>query len=331
MNIYDIAEKAGVSIATVSRVLNDSANVSLKTKEKVLKIIADEGYMPNVFARGLNLNTMKMIGILCIDISDIFFARAVSVIENELKKSGYNSLLCSTGNQLENKKKCIDLLLMKRVDGLILIGSPFKEAGDNSHIEKAAQSVPTVIINGLIESENIHCILCNEYQAMYDNVIALFKKGHQSILYLYDVESYSGLQKLKGYNDALEACGLTPDPRLILKIPKTISEAKKAVEQVMALNIPFSAVLASEDLLAMGALHILLEKGYHIPDDVAIIGFNNSLLCECAVPSLTSVDNQIDQLCLHAIDVLKDIFNDKPTAHQLTLNGHLIQRQTFTC
>ena len=151
MNIYDIAAKAGVSIATVSRVLNGSPNVSAKTKEKVLRVIQEEGYTPNVFARGLGLNTMKMIGILCTDVSDIYYAKAVSILENALRQHGYDSLLCSTGNKLSDKKKYVDLLLNKRVDAIILIGSTFKEESDNSHIEKAASKVPTIIINGLID------------------------------------------------------------------------------------------------------------------------------------------------------------------------------------
>ena len=138
MNIYDIAQRAGVSIATVSRVLNGSPNVSTKTKAKVLGVIEEAGYTPNVFARGLGLNTMKMIGVLCTDVADIFYAKAVSVIENALRQYGYDSLLCSTGKNLEDKQKYIDLLLAKRVDALILIGSIFKEETDNSHIEKAA-------------------------------------------------------------------------------------------------------------------------------------------------------------------------------------------------
>ena len=101
MNIYDIASKAGVSIATVSRVLNGKGNVSEKTKEHVLKIIEEMGYTPNIFARGLGLNSIKMVGILCSDVSDIYYATAVSTLEKELRRGGYDSLLCCTGDNIE--------------------------------------------------------------------------------------------------------------------------------------------------------------------------------------------------------------------------------------
>ena len=329
MNIYDIADKAGVSIATVSRVLNGSPNVSAKTKEKILRVIEEEGYTPNVFARGLGLNSMKMIGILCTDVSDIFYAKAVSIIENALRQYGYDSLLCSTGNKLGDKKKYIDLLLAKRVDALICIGSTFKEESDNSHIEKAASKVPTIIINGLIDVPNTYCITCEEYNAMYENVVALIKKGCHDILYLYDIESYSGMQKLNGYKAALKDCGLSAPSQLILKVNKQTTDIENAVSELINKNIPFSAVLASEDLLAISAMHALQKNGYQLPTDMPVIGFNNSLLCECAMPKLTSVDNMVDTLCNTAVNVLRDVFDGKTVTPKMTLSGKLVERDTF--
>lgn len=329
MNIYDIADKAGVSIATVSRVLNGSPNVSTKTKEKVLRIIDEEGYTPNVFARGLNLNTMRMIGILCTDVSDIFYAKAISVIENALRQYGYDSLLCSTGNKLGDKQKYIDLLLAKRVDALILIGSAFREESDNSHIEKASSKVPVIIINGLIDLPNTYCITCDEYTAMYDNVVALIKRGCHDILYLYDVENYSGMQKLNGYRAALKDCGLPASSSLILKVDKTPASIEAAMTDFVSRKIPFSAVLASEDLLATSAMYVLYQKGYKIPEDIPVIGFNNSLLCECTIPKLTSVDNMLDTLCNTAVNVLRDVFDNKTVTSKMTLSAKLVERDTF--
>ena len=327
MNIYDIADKAGVSIATVSRVLNGSPNVSTKTKEKVLRIIDEEGYTPNVFARGLNLNTMRMIGILCTDVSDIFYAKAISVIENALRQYGYDSLLCSTGNKLGDKQKYIDLLLAKRVDALILIGSAFREESDNSHIEKASSKVPVMIINGLIDLPNTYCITCDEYTAMYDNVVALIKRGCHDILYLYDVESYSGMQKLNGYRAALKDCGLPITSSLILKVDKTPAAIEAAMTDFINRKISFSAVLASEDLLATSAMYVLYQKGYKIPEDIPVIGFNNSLLCECTIPKLTSVDNMLDTLCNTAVNVLRDVFDNKTVTSKMTLSAKLVRKR----
>ena len=125
MNIYDVSKKAGVSIATVSRVLNGNANVSDKTKNKVLVAMKELDYTPNIFARGLGLNTMKTIGIMCSDSSDTYLANAVYYLEQELRRHNYDSILCCTGQDSETKKKYLDLLISKRVDGIILAGSQF--------------------------------------------------------------------------------------------------------------------------------------------------------------------------------------------------------------
>ena len=127
LTIYDISQKANVSIATVSRVLNGSDKVSEKTRQKVLNIIEEFGYTPNVFARSLGLNTMKTIGILCADSSDIYLSKAVYYLETLLRASGYNAILCCTGYETANKESCMSLLLSKKVDGIILTGSNFVE------------------------------------------------------------------------------------------------------------------------------------------------------------------------------------------------------------
>ena len=142
MTIYDIAKACGVSIATVSRVLNNSDKVSEKTRQKVLAVIQQQNYSPNPFARGLGLDSMKMIGLLCTDVSDAFYAKAVALVEHELKQRGLDMMLVCTGNDLNEKKKYIQFLLKKHVDAIILIGSPFREDGDNSHIAEAAREVP---------------------------------------------------------------------------------------------------------------------------------------------------------------------------------------------
>lgn len=329
MNIYDVAKAAGVSIATVSRVLNGSPNVSAKTKDKVLRVIEEAGYTPNVFARGLGLNTMKMIGVLCTDVSDIYYAKAVSIIENALRGYGYDSILCSTGNKLEDKQKRMELLLGKRVDALILIGSTFKEAADNSHIEKIAGKIPTIIINGVMDVPNTYCVACDEFKAMYDNVVSLYKKGCHEILYLYDTETYSGTQKLNGYKQAHKDCGWPVDSGLIVKVDKNMPDIEKAINNLLEKGHTFSAVLASEDQLAIGAMNALLKKGLKVPEDISIIGFNNSMLCECTYPALTSVDNMVETLCTMAVNVLTDVFDGKPVTNKMILSGKLIERGTF--
>lgn len=324
MNIYDIAQRSGVSIATVSRVLNGGKNVSQKTRDKVLAVMQQEDYTPNAFARGLGLNTMRMIGILCTDISDTYYAKAVSLVENQLRQKGYDALLCCTGNNLEDKKKYLDLLLAKRVDAVILIGSAFKESVDNSHIEAAARQVPVIIVNGSVELPGTYCVICNERAAVSQNVHYLYEQGYSDILYIYDTLTYSGCEKLAGYKEGLQQCGLPVRDSLMIKVAKSVESSCEKVTEMLK-TVPFSAVMTSEDLLAVGVIKALRKVQLSMP----VIGFNNSILAECSSPSLTSVDNMLDTLCPTAVNILTDIFEGKNVPTKIVITSKFIERETF--
>lgn len=323
MNIHDIAAKAGVSIATVSRVLNHSKNVSEKTRERVKAVMKELEYTPNAFARGLGLNSMRMIGILCTDVSDLFFARAVSLVERTLRQKGYDTLLCCTGNEVSDKKKYLRKTIQKRVDAVILIGSPFREEGDNSHLTEAARQTPVIIINGWVDIPGVYCVLCDERQAIRRNVEALVEKGYRDVLFVYDVLTFSGRQKLAGYRDA--AAALSIDEHT-LKVEKSISDAKDGVTKWIEDGNPVSAVVAGEDLLAVGVQKALAQAGR---GDVPIIGFNDSFYAQCTTPSLTSVDNRLEDLCDTAVNLLGDIIAGREAPRRTVLSAAMVERDTF--
>lgn len=330
MNIYDVSHKAGVSIATVSRVLNGNPNVSPKTKQKVLDVMDELGYTPNVFARGLGLNTMKTVGILCLDSSDPFLANAVYYLEQNLQKHGYDIILCCTGYDLKNKQKYLDLLLSKRVDAVILVGSSFLEMvrKDNTYLFNAAAKVPVIIINGYINHPNIYCALCDDFQAVYDATTQLLDAGRKRILYLYHSKSYSGQQKLNGYREAILSAGQTPDEHLILLCQNDMQQTRDAIADAYAHGVRFDAVVAAEDLLAVGALKFAKDTGLKVPEDVSIIGYNNSLLSICSEPELSTIDNHIETLSITAVNTLMRVFNGNDVPNKTTISNDLVQRKT---
>lgn len=324
-NIYDIAKRAGVSIATVSRVLNRSVKVSVSTREKVLAVMREESFTPNVFARGLGLGTMRMVGILCTDVSDLYYATAVAALERDLRAAGLGSLLCCTGNGLAEKKDAIALLLAKNVDAILLVGSAFKEQHDNSHIMSAAKHVPVIVINGLVECEGVYCVLCDEAGAVRESVGRLYSSGCRNMLYIYDAETYSGMQKLAGLRQGLESFGIPEDGRLIIKTDKTVEQARAAVNGILKDCADIDAILASEDILAIGACKALGDSKRDMP----VIGFNNSILAACATPSLTSVDNMVETLCSTAAGMLQELLSSKLPPSKVTVAARLVERETF--
>ena len=177
MTIYDISEKAGVSIATVSRVLNGSNNVSEKTKKKVLDVINQYEYTPNAFARGLGLNTMKTIGIMCADSSDPYLAKAIYYIEQKLR-----AILCCTGYDLDTKASSMNLLITKKVDGIILVGSNFiyEKEDDNKYILGAAGQVPVMLLNAAMDAPNVYSIVSDDFTSIYDATMEMIRSGVES-------------------------------------------------------------------------------------------------------------------------------------------------------
>lgn len=331
MNIYDVSEKAGVSIATVSRVLNGNPNVSDKTKKRVLEVMSSLGYTPNVFARGLGLNTMKTIGIMCTDSSDIYLANAVYHTERALRSHDYDSILCCTGNNLEDKKKSLSLLLSKRVDAIIITGSKFLEtkASDNAYLIAAAKELPIMLINGYLEGSNIYCTLCDDFSAVCEVTSSLIRRGCRDILYLYTSSSYSGLKKKDGYMSALSQAGLPIRPEYIYECTKDIRAARDLTDALYRSGMPIDAVVTSDDALAVGVLKAALSNGIRIPEELSVAGYNNSILATCSEPELTSVDTKVEALCLNAVNTLMQIFDNCNVPKKTTISADIIYRRTM--
>lgn len=330
MNIYDVSRKAGVSIATVSRVINGNDSVSETTRQKVLAVMKEIGYTPNVFARGLGLNTMNTIGIMCADSSDPFLANAVYYLEQGLRKCGYDSFLCCTGYDLATKQKYLQLLLSKRVDAIIFVGSSFLEASkkDNSYITSAADTIPIMLMNGYLSHPNIYCTLCDDYQAVFDIVTRLSEHGRKNILYLYTSKSYSGLQKLNGYKESITANDMPLKEELMVSCPNDIGETKKLLSSLYENGLRFDAVVASEDQLAVAAVKFAKSVGLSVPTQLNIIGYNNSILSSCTDPEITSIDNHVDALSATTVSTLMRVLAGNDVPNKTTLSNDLIVRET---
>ena len=330
MNIYDVSEHAGVSIATVSRVLNGNPNVSEKTREKVLKVMDELGYTPNVFARGLGLNTMKTIGIMCSDSSDPYLAGAIYYLERGLRAHGYDAILCCTGYDLDAKQKYFDLLRSKRVDAIILAGSKFVEmrAKDNAYIIEAASDLPIMLVNGCLDGKQIYSTVCDDRTAVYESVTRLIRSGRTSVLYLYAGSSYSNLQKLAGYHDACAAAGLNIRDDLVHICPKDLDGTEELLRSLASAGLKFDAVFAAEDVMAVGAVKYANKTGIKIPEEMNIIGYNNSILSRCTEPELTTVDNKVESLCTTTVTTLMKVLGGGNVPVKTTISAELIKRGT---
>ena len=330
MNIYDVSKRAGVSIATVSRVLNGNPNVSEKTRTKVLTIMDELGYTPNVFARGLGLGTMKTIGIMCSDSSDPYLANAIYYLEQQLRSNGYDSILCCTGSSLENKRSYFELLLSKRVDAVILAGSKFVELIDkgNDYLIEAGKELPIMLVNGYLDAPGIYSTVCDDYEAVHDAVGKLLDSGRKDILYLYTSHSYSGLNKVHGYKDALADRGLPVRRELIHQCAKDLTAARRLMEDLADSGLRFDAVMTSDDSLAVGAVKYAHGRGISVPEEISIIGYNNSILSYCTDPEISSIDTKVKELCITTVDTLMQVFSGGSAPAKTVIAADFIQKQT---
>lgn len=333
MTIYDISEKAGVSIATVSRVLNGSNNVSEKTKKKVLDVIQRYEYTPNAFARGLGLNSMRTIGLMCADSSDLYLAKAIYYIERLLRANGYDSILCCSGYDLPDKEKAMNVLITKKVDSVILIGSNYiyEKEEDNKYIVDASNQVPVMLLNAALDAPNVYSIMSDDYTSVYDATTQMIKSGIEDILYFYNSPSYSGKRKLAGYRAAMEENGLLKNGNLIQFYSgshEDIHSMCEHLQKVSEKGLEFHGVIAADDNLAISAVKYAQTKNLRIPEDLAIIGYNNSLLSSCCTPELTSIDNKLEILCQHLITTLMGVLSGNEMPKKTIFAGELVNRGT---
>jgi LacI family transcriptional regulator/LacI family asc operon transcriptional repressor len=330
MNIYDISKKAGVSIATVSRVINGATNVSEKTRKKVLAIMEETDYTPNAFARGLTNNTIKTIGLMCADCSDHFLASAIAYLETGFRSYGYDCILCNTGYEPYTRAKYMKLLLAKKVDAIVLIGSSFIHSDEvnNQYLYDASQDVPIVVINGYIDSPNIYCTLCDDEDAIYGVTKKFIANGFKNSLFLYRANSPTGLNKLKGFKKAYNDAEITLNPKQFLMYDDNILNTKSKLLSYYENEFKFDSVVAGDDELAVSALKYAKTSGLSIPDKFAVSGYDNSTTGLCCEPELSTIDNKLEYICSNSVAGLMNILSGENMPHKTLVSGEFIQRGT---
>ena len=305
MNIYDIAKAAGVSIATVSRVINGSGKVSPATRDKIIRIIQDNNYTPNAFARGLGTGSMNTVGILCANTSDMYLSEAVYHLENNLRNNGFNSLLCCTGYDPAEKENALRLMLSKTVDAVILVGSNYIEPEDsaNDYIRRAAQQIPVFMMNGAIKGDNIYCITCDDYSVTYELADHLLSTGSRSILFAQRNNSYSTRRMIAGISDACAKHGSEFNDEHIVSCEAGVSGVIGALREASQ-RLSFDTVMCFNDLLAASALKYAEQEGICVPSQLRISGYDYSVLSLITTPLLTTVDNKVELMSHTTVDVL---------------------------
>ena len=296
-----------------------------------MDIIEQYGYKPNAFARGLGLNSMKTIGILCADASDLYLAKALYYIEQNLRENGYNSVLCCTGYEMDSRKESLNLLLSQHVDSVVMVGSNFimNNPEDNMYVNDAAASVPIMLLNADYDCNNVYCTLCDDYKATQDATEKMLGAGLKNILYLYNSNSYSGLKKLAGYQSALLSHDIAVKKELLQCFKgsnEDIDGVKNFIEKLYLKGVKFDGIIASDDFLAVGAMNFARANKIKVPTELQIIGYNNSILTHCSEPPISSIDNRLEDMCIQLVKTLIGTLSQNEMPQKTIFSGELIER-----
>ncbi|WP_018921749.1 catabolite control protein A [Salsuginibacillus kocurii] len=286
--IYDVAREASVSMATVSRVVNGNPNVKPATRKKVLNAIERLGYRPNAVARGLASKKTTTVGVIIPDISSIFFAELARGIEDIATMYKYNMILCNSDQNKEKEIHLINTLLEKQVDGILFMGGEITE----EHAEQFKQaSVPVVLAATLGEGHDIPSVNIDYQQAAFDAIHELIKEGHQQIGFISGPleDPMSGLKKFNGYKEAFSSAGLSVREEHVSIETYTYDTGLESAQQMMESEQPPTAFFASTDEMALGVIHGLQDKGFNVPEDIEVVGFDNTRLATMVRPTLTTV------------------------------------------
>lgn len=328
-NLKDVAKLAGVSTATVSRVINGSDKVNPDTKKKILKAINKLNFKPSRVAQSLRFKDgkRKLIGLIVPDIQNPFYVDVIRGIEDIIYSSGFAVLICNFGQNSVKEKLYIELMEAESVDGLIV--APVDEK-DEKVIDLIRSGLPVVCIDRGISDEPVDIVVVDNENGAYSAVELLIKRGHKRIAYVAGLPNIpTTIQRLDGYKSALQKYGIKYDEKLVVYGNSKHESGKKLSAQLLDLNEPPTALFTGNNLITLGALETIHSRGLNIPGDIAICGFDDLPWSISLNPPLTAVSQPGYEIGRSAAELLFQRIADPSRGNvKLELKTKLIIRNS---
>ncbi|WP_028595764.1 catabolite control protein A [Paenibacillus assamensis] len=330
VTIYDVAREAGVSMATVSRVVNNNPNVKPQTRKKVYEAIERLGYRPNAVARGLASKKTTTVGVVIPDISNSIFAEIARGIEDIANMYHYNIILCNADKKKEKEIRVINTLLEKQVDGLLFMGGVITE----DHIQAfRTASVPIVLCatrdeNGIMPSVDI-----DHEAAAFDAVNTLIRHGHREIAMISGTlqDPANGFARFQGYKRALERAGIDYKEDMVRIGNYRYESGVEAMQYFLGLKKRPTAIFSATDEMAIGAIHSIQDAGLKVPDDFSIISVDNIRMASMVRPQLTTVAQPMYDIGAVAMRLLTKLMKKENVEQsQVILQHEIIHRLSIS-
>ena len=328
VTIQHVAAAVGVSNQTVSRVINNKPDVSKVTRARVLQVIQEMGYEPNLLARGLVSNKTFTLGLIMDDFSDPFYAQIIAAAEAEARRLNYFFLICSAERNPSDEIKFLKLFSSRRVDGILLLALPSSEEQYQYILYLCEQGLPIVSIASHLLEEKISIVDVDNVDGGYQATRCLLQGGRRRIgMITGPITSKATQDRLQGYQMALQEAGLPYEPDLIAFGDWTYRSGFFAMSQLLEKGLHLDGMFVQNDRMAMAAMTAIRQAGLELPDDIAMVGYDDTPDAAFTTPPLTTIRQPAQELGKFATRLLVNLVNDPEMSVQHTLlKTELIER-----
>lgn len=316
ITIHDIARKLNITASTVSRALKNHPRISEETKKAVLKVAQRLNYQPNHIAAALRNGRSRILGIIVPNVDRSFFSSVVFGIEEVANKAGYNVMICQSHEDYQKEVATIEALLNAQVDGIIV--SLAKGTQDFSHFIKVKDmGIPLIMFDRANDELGVSHVVIDDFNGAYKATEHLITQGCRRIAHFAGTNKVSIYkERLRGYKEALLDNKLPYNESLVIESDTQVEDGRKAMLKMLKLSPPVEGVFSASAFGAMGALQVCKEKGVHVPDEVAIVGFSNETFTFFTEPPLTTVEQHSLQMGQTAAEMLFDQLNVKTSGKE---------------
>lgn len=329
VKIKDVADAAGVSTATVSRVLANKPHVRQEVKERVMEVVNELNYRPNRVARSLRSRKSSIIGLIVSDIENPFFQQVSRAVEDAAHEMGYSVMLCNNDENPDKEKKYLHLIRDENLAGVIL--SPTRQTADNFS-DLSDLNVPMVVIDRRVSNAEIDNILIDNVQSAHTLATHLIEHGYRRIGGIFGIGSTTGRERREGYMQALKDHDIERSSDLVKYANPREEDGFNTTMKLLQLPERPDAILTSNSLLAAGALRALRESKIAIPDEIALVSFDETTWSRLVIPALTVIEQPTYEIGRTATELLiKRIQDPTRSNREVTLKAQLIIRQSCGC
>lgn len=309
VNIKDIAGIAGVSVSTVSRVINDNYPVSKEVRDRVQKVMQELDYRPNAVARSLRMNRTNTVALIIADLSNNFFMGIAKGLENQLSKMGYSLVIASSGGDICQEKKLIDMLVAKKVDALVVASADSNPDKLKSCI---AQGIPVILVDRLLNGISANQISWNNFESSYQLTELLIKNGHKKIgIINVHLSNSNGAERLEGFKQALSDYDIPLNKAYISKSNFSEKQAYDSVTEIMSRQDRPTALFCANNVMVEGTLSALQDLNMKIYEDVSLVALGNLNCNKYIQPKITSAVLDSFEMGRKAGDILRDVLAER--------------------